>query len=114
MSAAKQKGTRFESAIVAYLRANGWPYAERRAPSGVADKGDIAGVIGVVIEAKDRSRMELAAWVDEATEEANNARAHHGVVWHKRRGKASAGDAYVTMTGATYLALLRATGLGSA
>lgn len=108
MTAAKAKGTRWETAIVTFLRESGHEWAERRAPSGAHDKGDIAGLPGVVIEAKAGARVELAAWVDEVTQEAANAGAHHGVVWHKRRGKTSAGDGFVTMTGATYMALLLA------
>jgi hypothetical protein len=33
-------------------------------------------------------------------------------VWFKRRGKASAGDAYVLMDGATFARLLREAGYG--
>jgi hypothetical protein len=113
MTAARSKGTRWETAIVDYLRDHGWPHAERRALNGVRDKGDIAGLPGVVIEAKDHAgHNALAGWVDEATAEALNAGAHHAIVWHKRRGKASPGDGYVTMTGDTYTALLRAAGFG--
>lgn len=34
MSVQRAKGTRFESEIVEYLKANGFPYAERRAMRG--------------------------------------------------------------------------------
>lgn len=108
MTAAKQKGTRWETAIVAYLRDSGWGHVERRALNGAHDKGDIVGLPGIVIEAKSTARTELAAWVDETEQEVANAGAHHGVVWHKRRGHVSPGRGYVTMTGATYVALLRA------
>lgn len=111
MSAAKDRGTRWESAIVDWLRANGAPHAERRAANGNRDRGDIAGLPGVVIEAKNEKAMALAAWLAEAeTGRRNDNHAPVAVVWHKRRGKASPGDAYVTMTGHQFLGLLRAAG----
>lgn len=110
MSASKAKGTRWESAIVDYLRANGAPHAERRALGGAKDRGDIAGIPGVVIEAKSHTGMRLADWIAEAETERVNAGADLAVVWHHRRGKASAGDGYVTMDGRTFVRLLRAAG----
>ena len=107
MSASKARGTRWESAIVTYLQGAGFPQAERRALAGNADRGDIAGV-PLVIEAKNAARTELAAWVDEAQAEAVNAGVDVGVVWHHRRGKASPGDGFVTMSGAAFARLLRA------
>ena len=106
MSASKAKGTRWESAIVDYLRANGAPHAERRALGGAKDRGDIAGIPGVVIEAKSHTGMRLADWVDEAEEERGHAGAAIAAVWHKRRGRASAGAGYVTITGETFVRLL--------
>lgn len=103
----KAIGTRWESAIVAYLTGEGFPAVERRALLGVNDKGDISG-LPVVVEAKNCKTTTLAAWVDEATKEAANAGVDIGVVWHHRRGKASPGDGFVTMSGAAFVALLRA------
>ncbi len=94
-----------------YLRANGAPQAERRALNGAKDRGDIAGVPSVVIEAKSAARVELAAWVDEAeVERRNDHGAPVAAVWHKRRGKTSPGAAFVTMTGAQFVNLLRTAG----
>lgn len=95
---------------MAYLRGNGAPHVERRALNGSSDQGDISGLPGVVIEAKDCRALELSTWLNEAETERANARADLAVVWHHRRGKSSPGDAYVTMTGATLVALLRAAG----
>jgi hypothetical protein len=106
MSRNKAKGTRAEAAVVDYLRSLDWPYAERRALNGAKDRGDIAGVLDVVIEVKDHAAMSLAAWVDEAVTEGDNDGASIAVVWHKRRGKGSPADWYVTMTGATFTELL--------
>lgn len=107
MSRQRARGTAAETAVVNYLRAEGFPYAERRALAGSADRGDIAGVPGHVIEVKDCVRTELSAWVKEANVEAANDRARAGAVWHKRRGKSSPGEWFVTMDGATFAFFLR-------
>jgi len=107
------KGTRFETALVRYL-ASWWPHVERRARNGAKDRGDIAGLIGVVVEAKAARAMDLAGWVDEAEVERVNDGASVAVVWHHRRGKGSPGDGYVTMTGRQFVALLIEAGYGPA
>jgi hypothetical protein len=106
MSQSRAKGTRWETAVVEHLRAHGVPHAERRALGGANDRGDIAGIPGVVIEAKSAARVELAAWTDEAEAERRNAGAAIGIVWTKRRGKTSPGAGYVLMTGDTLIRLL--------
>jgi hypothetical protein len=105
MSAAKQKGTAAETAVVDYLRPQ-FPNVERRALAGVNDRGDVSGIPGVVIEIKNCARQELAAWVDEAETERRNAHATVGAVWHKRRGKGNPGQWFVTMTGETFTRLI--------
>jgi hypothetical protein len=95
---------------VDYLRTVGVPHAERRAGNGAADRGDIAGLPGVVIESKNAKTGTLAAWLDEAEAERINAGADLAVVWHHRRGRASPAQGYVTMSGATLVALLTAAG----
>lgn len=102
----KAKGSAWERAIVEHLRAAGWPFAERRLAGAAKDRGDIAGVVGVVIEAKNTASRKLAEWVDETEVERVNDGAWLGVVWHKRTGKASAADGYVTMTGRQFTELL--------
>lgn len=107
MSASKRKGTSAESAVVLYLRESGWPYVERRACRGARDCGDVAGIVGLVIEVKNCTEQKLGTWVDEANRERDNDGAWAGVVWHKRRGRGKPGDWYVTMDGATFVRLLR-------
>jgi hypothetical protein len=102
----KAKGSAWERAIVNHLRDAGWPYAERRIAGAAKDRGDIAGVVGVVIEAKNTASRNLAGWIEETELERVNDKAWLGVVWHKRTGKSSAADGYVTMTGAQFTALL--------
>lgn len=110
MSKSKAKGTAWESAVVDCLQTLGVPHAERRALNGAADKGDIAGLPGVVIECKNAARVELGSWVDEAVAERDNARAAVGVVWHKRRGHTAAALGFVTMPGWQFVQLLREAG----
>ncbi|XTZ17066.1 hypothetical protein ACQSSU_06715 [Micromonospora echinospora] len=106
MSASKKKGTGWESAVVVFLRENGAPHAERRTLNGAKDRGDIAGIPGLVIECKNEKTITPAAYVDETETERANDGARVGVAWVKRRGKTSPGDGYVLMTGATLIRLL--------
>ena len=107
---ARQAGTAWETAIVAYLRAVGWPHAERRARTGAHDQGDITGVIGVCIEAKNTNRIEPATFLDEAHTEGVNAGAEVAAAWIKRRGRSSPEHGYVLLDGATFARLLRQSG----
>lgn len=114
MSAAKAKGTRWESAVVAFLRDHGFTYADRVPLSGSRDRGDVTvGPGSPVIEAKNQARHSIAEWLDEANAEAAHARAPFGVAWFHRRGKGSPGDGFVVMDGATFALLLREAGYGS-
>jgi hypothetical protein len=94
----KRKGDAFERAAVEVFRANGHPHCERLLGAGRrADCGDLAGVRGnVVVEVKDRQRLELAAWVDETERERIAAQAEYGLLIVKRRNR-SAGEAYAIM-----------------
>ena len=112
MSRSRQKGTSFERQVVEYLRsALGDDGIERRAQSGANDRGDVAGlhIMGLrcVVECKNKQRMELAQWVDEAEAEKGNDDAAFSFVAHKRRGcgEKSMGGTYVTCTLETLAAL---------
>jgi hypothetical protein len=113
VSRSKQRGTAWESAIVRFLTDHGFPHAERRALSGTQDRGDVAGVPGIVVEAKNCSATSLGVWMDEAIVEQANDGADYSAVWHHRRGKASPGDGFVTMTGAAWVRLIRQAGYGT-
>ena len=110
MSASKRKGTGWESAVVAFLKDNGAPHAERRALNGAKDRGDIAGIPGVVIECKAERAITLSSYLDETEAERRNDGAAVGVAWIKRRGRANPADGYVLMSGAQLLHLLAAAG----
>lgn len=80
----KAKGTRWESAIVTYLRETGLD-ARRKVQAGARDTGDISVEgVSVVLEAKDHRTHALAAWMDQAVAEAQAAGVRWGVVVVKR------------------------------
>lgn len=109
----KEKGTAAEVAVRDFLRGGGFVHAERLPSEGKNDRGDIVGVDPrLVIEVKDCKAMDLGGWIREAATEKENAHADVGVVWHKRRGKSTADQWFVTMTGEDFLTFLHAyTGL---
>lgn len=97
MSKAKQKGTAAETAVVNYLKDKGRKHVERRTLNGSSDRGDIAGLPGVVIEVKNHARMELSQWLSELEVEMANDKADTGVVIHKKKGTTDVGQWYATM-----------------
>ena len=105
----KRKGTAWESAIVTYLR-TWWPFTERRALSGAADQGDIAGIVGVCIEAKASTRWEIPAWLRELDVEIANSQADVGALWCKSINKAQVEDGFIVMRPAQFVALLKQAG----
>lgn len=118
MSRSKNKGTKWETAIVDYLR-DVWHFrtARRVTLTGRADQGDIhLGELGdplVVIEAKNEQRMSVAEYVDEADREAAAAPGQPlPVAWVHRRGKASPADGYVMMSGHTFARIIATLGDG--
>lgn len=90
----KAIGTQAESAVVALLRENGWPHAERRALAGQLDLGDVTGCVGLVFECKggEAARRALnqpaliASWLAETEQERRNAHADIGVLVIVRGG----------------------------
>jgi len=85
VSAAKRKGTAAESSVVEFLSLQ-WPHVERRALSGARDRGDIAGIPGVVFEVKAAARLEIPAWLRELEAEIENDNAETGLLVVKPRG----------------------------
>jgi hypothetical protein len=101
------RGTAWASDIVKYLQEHGRPHAERRALNGAHDGGDIAALIGVVIEAKNEKHVARAEYVYGTTTEQGNAAAAVEVGWIKRRGRASPGDGYLIMSSKQFIERLR-------
>lgn len=109
MSKSKQKGTRAENHVVAYLKKD-FPYVERRALAGINDKGDVTGIPNVVIEIKDHAKITLSEWLKELEQEMVNAEADTGVVIAKKRGTLDVGDWYAVMPVHVWVSLLKAAG----
>lgn len=85
MSKAKQKGTLAETAVVELLK-QVWPTAERRALSGINDKGDVAGINQIAIEVKNQKSYKISEWLKETKQEQLNAKADYGVLVIKPNG----------------------------
>ena len=70
----KAKGSKFETDIMKYLRKLGH-FAERLAKAGASDEGDIVTIIAgqtYILECKNRKKINLPAFWDEAQVEAKN------------------------------------------
>ena len=100
------KGREAEKQVAEYLTARGFT-CERRRQEGINDRGDIAGIPGVVIEVKAHKAIHLSQFVDEANVEAGNDSPFAvGVAWIKRRGTTDPANWYVAMDGATFMKFL--------
>lgn len=110
----KSKGTQAETAIVAFLRGNGFAGAERRALAGAFDLGDITGCGPIVVESKagnaaaNASDGQVAKWLAETEVERVNADADYGLLVMKRAGigPARAGDWWCVLPTWQFLELL--------
>jgi hypothetical protein len=110
MSKAKQKGTAAETSVVNWLVSKGRKHVERRSLNGALDRGDIAGIPGVVIEVKNCARVELPKWVGELEVEIANDKADTGTVIHKKRGTTDVGEWYATMPVSIWYELIKSAG----
>ena len=120
----KDIGTSGESAVVRFLRKNGFPHAERRALTGSLDQGDITGCLGLVWEvkagnaARTASDAQILEWLKETEAERKNAGADHGFLVTVRAGVGpnNAGNWWVHTTTGTLLDLFddswSSTGMG--
>ena len=106
----KRKGSAWELAIAKYLVDKGWKFAERRIAGSTIDKGDIYGIIGCVIEAKNEKRIDLAGYLKELETEITNAKAATGVVMVKKRGTTDVGEAYAVMPIRRWVELMKEAG----
>jgi hypothetical protein len=113
-TSAKKAGSTFERQIADYLAAALVDNRiDRRVKNGSKDRGDIAGLrhMGhrLVIECKNTAKTSLGTWATEAEVERGNDDALAGLIIHKRHGKGSAGDQWVTLTVGELVALLTGT-----
>jgi hypothetical protein len=101
-SSARAAGGKFERDIADHLAKHVDDRIDRRVKTGAKDRGDIGGVRvhgrRVVIECKNEKGIKLGTWYGEAEIERDNDDAVAGLVAHKRHGKGSPGEQWVTMT----------------
>lgn len=107
---AKRKGAETEEEWVRFLRAVGWPYAERRHLAGVADRGDIAGCPGVTVEVKSGARIDLSTWMAELEVEMRNDRTDVGYVAVRPKGRPHAENWWCVVPAEIMVRLLKAAG----
>lgn len=103
MNTSKVRGTRFESAVVAYLAA--WfPHVERRALAGNHDRGDLVG-LPASIEIKATKALDLAGALNEAQAAARrNGDPVYAAVIKRRQHPTS--EAYAVMPLSVFAELL--------
>ena len=88
----KNIGTWAESRVVAYLQANDFPNAKRRALAGALDEGDILVCPDVIVEVKggheaeNASDGQIKAWRTETEKERIHAKVHLAFLVVKRKG----------------------------
>lgn len=91
----RRRGHQAERDLARWLRANGFPHAERAVRTGFrandrvsADPGDIDGTPGIVWSVKDCAAEQTPKWLAELAVMQAGARAVHGLLVTKRRGHA--------------------------
>jgi hypothetical protein len=106
----RTKGAAHERAVVTWLRGRGRLHTERRLAGSPDDRGDVAGWPGVVVEAKNHARIDLAGWVDQLERSIALCGADTGVVVVKRKGVTDPARYYAVMTLARWEALMAEAG----
>lgn len=108
-----RKGKEAERNVARYLRAHGFPHAERAVRTGyttdtraVSDPGDITGTPGLVWQVKDQEREHVEHWMLQTEGQADSANADLGLLIVRRRGKAEPGRwwAWLPIIDLTWLA----------
>ena len=111
----KAKGTSFETAIVNYLKENGFPSSRRTALAGENDSGDIHGIkqrlspVEIAIQCKNQKAFKLSEWLNDTVKQAAKLREAYPLLVVKRPGKGAAalGESYVVMRLEDMLKLLK-------
>jgi Holliday junction resolvase len=84
----KQKGDRAERAFLAWLHDLGFEKAHRIRAGSPDDIGDIELSPDIVLEVKDRAKIDLPAWTRKLGLQKANKDAAIGVIVIKKRGSA--------------------------
>ncbi len=97
----KATGTTAESAVRDYMKANGFPFADRLTLHGSSDIGDIrlGDGIPVTVEVKggQKAVTALGSHIDELWAEMDNGGTETGVVIAKRCRKGNVGEWFAVM-----------------
>jgi len=103
-AAERRRGKKAELDVVHYLKDSGFDAKTSRSHTGEQKGFDIVVDLPVAIEVKDHGRMDLSGWLAQVAESANGL---VPIVWHKRRGFSNPKDWYVTMTGESFMRLVK-------
>lgn len=106
MSRNSRLGYDGERAVEVLWNERGRPVMRPRA-GAAKDIGDLVG-LPIVQSVKNWGSLDLPRWVRGMQDQMVNAGLPVGVVWHKRRGKASPLDWYVTTSGLVAVELIEA------
>ena len=104
------KGRLWETAVANAAREAGVKLQRIRV-RGRDDEGDLAGITDFLLECKNHGAPRVGEWLDQARAEAVASGCLFAAVIHKRRGKPSATDGFVTMTLADFIRLAKHVGL---
>ncbi len=104
----RRKGADAELALVRYLQANGFPYAERR--GGGFGGADVVGPPGITWESKAQAGARLATWADQTEAARAAAGDTYGVLIAKRAGTTDVGRWFAVLPMAQFVALLAEAG----
>lgn len=106
----KHRGYRTQKVVAEYLKANGFPYAES---TGAGRSGtDVTGIVGVDIEVKARTGLDLPALMRQLRERAVEGVLGLGVVRLNGQGEANVGEWVMVLRLADGVSLLRDAGHG--
>lgn len=109
----KKKGAKYEQDLAEYFTRALDLLVERRRLMGNEDRGDLAGMPGMVVEAKNVKTLNINGWMREAEVERANDAAHTGrytlaAVIRRTPGKPEVQDSVVLLDMATFTELYRA------
>jgi hypothetical protein len=94
-NSSRQRGRRFQTLIRQWLEDEGCNVVELGGAGLESTDLLVLGSPNLSCEIKNVSRLDLSGWLDQACEQAPKGALP--VVIHKRRGRASAGESYVTL-----------------
>ena len=103
-ASSRRKGYNAENDVVNYLRLNGAPHAERRAPG--TDGPDITGTPGIAWEIKNQAKLCLSEWADQAETQRLIKNDAYAPLVVKRRGKANPGEWFTILPLSAFCELL--------